>query len=100
MEHNLRFNHPNMDHKEGFYIFSIWYGLDGQQTMISIAYSPEKVQKKNKSFISQMVNLEISVSFRRARTFQFFDILSNFSGLQAIDFTQSAAAGDRIHTKC
>ena len=47
-----------------------------------------------------MVNFEISVEFRRAKTFQFFDIWFTFSWLQAITFTQSASADARTHAKC
>ena len=60
--------------------------------VISIAYGPEKSEKYKKTeksynggirpIISQMVNFEISVLFRRDRTSQFFfDIFLIFSGL-------------------
>ena len=41
----------------------------------------------NKSFISQMINFEITVLFCLARASKFFGIFLTFSGHKAIDFT-------------
>ena len=77
-----------------------------QSIVYSLEKSPENIKKLESTGTAELDRFKSSNKLLNTglismcQDFPIFDIFRTFSGLSAIDFTQSASAAGRTHMKC